>query len=185
MIPLRCRGATLQPTIGRSNRRAASTPPTMRGWPVVTPMCQAGNLRSLMVLTAGACTILTRSRNSIPRYQAQPGAPQHADERRPNDRLHDSHDTGDYELNDAPLEPHEDAMYDDAPRQRRHGGLATALALIGCLAHARDRRRLRLSELLQSPHSRSAAAGHYRRQFHPHQDRADLSWQFAIQQDQS
>ena len=32
---------------------------------------------------------------------------------------------------DVPLEPHEDEMYDDAPRTRRHG-LATALALIGC-----------------------------------------------------
>jgi hypothetical protein len=30
------------------------------------------------------------------------------------------------------LDPHEDAMYDDPPRARRRGGLATALALIGC-----------------------------------------------------
>jgi hypothetical protein len=37
-----------------------------------------------------------------------------------------------YRGDDAPLEPHEDDMYDDAPRARRHGGLATALALIGC-----------------------------------------------------
>jgi hypothetical protein len=61
-----------------------------------------------------------------PRYQARHGARQHAD-----DRMH-SHDIDDYELNDAPLEPHEEAMYDDAPRKRRYGGLATALALIGC-----------------------------------------------------
>jgi hypothetical protein len=33
---------------------------------------------------------------------------------------------------DRPLDPHEDAMYDDAPRARRHSGLVTALALIGC-----------------------------------------------------
>ena len=33
---------------------------------------------------------------------------------------------------DVPLEPHEHEMYDDAPRARRGGGLATALALIGC-----------------------------------------------------
>jgi hypothetical protein len=33
---------------------------------------------------------------------------------------------------DGPLEPHEDEMYDDAPHARRHGGLITALALIGC-----------------------------------------------------
>ncbi len=36
-----------------------------------------------------------------------------------------------FEPSDVPLEPHEDEMYDDAPRKRRHG-LATALALIGC-----------------------------------------------------
>jgi len=33
---------------------------------------------------------------------------------------------------DVPLEPHEHEMYDDAPRARRGGGFATALALIGC-----------------------------------------------------
>jgi hypothetical protein len=32
----------------------------------------------------------------------------------------------------APLEPQEDETYDDAPRARQRGGLATALALIGC-----------------------------------------------------
>jgi hypothetical protein len=36
-----------------------------------------------------------------------------------------------FDPSDVPLEPHEDEMYDDAPRKRRHG-LATALALIGC-----------------------------------------------------
>jgi hypothetical protein len=33
---------------------------------------------------------------------------------------------------EGPLEPQDDELYDDAPRARRHGGLATALALIGC-----------------------------------------------------
>ncbi len=42
-----------------------------------------------------------------------------------------SHDADPYEPVDSPLEPHEDEMYDDAPRKRHHG-LATALALIGC-----------------------------------------------------
>jgi SPOR domain len=37
-----------------------------------------------------------------------------------------------YQDDDIPLDPHEDAMYDDAPRARRGGGLVTALALIGC-----------------------------------------------------
>jgi hypothetical protein len=56
---------------------------------------------------------------------------------------HDEHDDAhhggaqhdedhEHQDDDAPLEPHEDDMYDDAPRARRHGGLATALALIGC-----------------------------------------------------
>jgi hypothetical protein len=42
------------------------------------------------------------------------------------------HDAEHYYQDDAPLEPHEEEMYDDAPRARRHGGLVTALALIGC-----------------------------------------------------
>src|SRR5215467_1304918 len=33
---------------------------------------------------------------------------------------------------DVSLQPHEHEMYDDAPRARRGGGFATALALIGC-----------------------------------------------------
>src|SRR5262249_25177425 len=37
-----------------------------------------------------------------------------------------------YYEDDVPLDPHDDTMYDDAPRARRGGGLATALALIGC-----------------------------------------------------
>jgi hypothetical protein len=65
--------------------------------------------------------------------------PQFEDEARvpsyPSARSHDQ--GGDPEAehyfdDEAPPDPHEDQMYDDAPRARRHGGLATALALIGC-----------------------------------------------------
>ena len=49
-----------------------------------------------------------------------------------DDRLHGGDDAGPYYQDDAPLEPHEDEMYDDAPHARRHSGLVTALALIGC-----------------------------------------------------
>jgi hypothetical protein len=38
----------------------------------------------------------------------------------------------DYYQDDAPLTPHDDQAYDDAPRARSHSGLVTALALIGC-----------------------------------------------------
>ncbi len=52
-----------------------------------------------------------------------------------DDRTHDQHggrQADHYYQDDVPLAPDEDEMYDDAPRKRRHGGLATALALIGC-----------------------------------------------------
>jgi hypothetical protein len=52
---------------------------------------------------------------------------QHYDE-----RLQGGDDAGPYYQDDAPLEPHEDEIYDDAPHARRHSGLVTALALIGC-----------------------------------------------------
>jgi SPOR domain len=45
---------------------------------------------------------------------------------------HDGDEADHYYQDDAPLAPHEDDMYDDAPRARRRGGLTTALALIGC-----------------------------------------------------
>jgi hypothetical protein len=41
-------------------------------------------------------------------------------------------DDDDYQDDDAPLSPHDDQSYDDAPRARGHSGLVTALALIGC-----------------------------------------------------
>jgi hypothetical protein len=49
-----------------------------------------------------------------------------------DDRLHAGDDAGPYYQDDTSLEPHEDEMYDDAPHARRHSGLVTALALIGC-----------------------------------------------------
>ncbi|HKA78603.1 MAG TPA: SPOR domain-containing protein [Xanthobacteraceae bacterium] len=45
---------------------------------------------------------------------------------------HDGDEAEYYYEDDAPLAPHEDEMYDDAPRARRRGGLVTALALVGC-----------------------------------------------------
>jgi SPOR domain len=44
-----------------------------------------------------------------------------------------AHDANYYYDAGAPIDPHEDQMYDDAPgSRRRRGGLVTALALIGC-----------------------------------------------------
>jgi hypothetical protein len=57
---------------------------------------------------------------------------QHYDDDRTDDGQHDAQAAEHYYEDDAPLDPHDDAMYDDAPRARRGGGLATALALIGC-----------------------------------------------------
>src|SRR5262249_1538805 len=56
----------------------------------------------------------------------------YADERGYDDAHHDGNADEGYFHDDVPLEPHEDEMYDDAPRRRHHSGLATALALIGC-----------------------------------------------------
>jgi len=42
------------------------------------------------------------------------------------------HEADHYYQDEVALAPHEDEMYDDAPRARRHGGIVTALALIGC-----------------------------------------------------
>lgn len=55
----------------------------------------------------------------------------------PDERMHAGdqqrgHEADDHYQDDVPLAPDEDAMYDDAPRTRRYGSLATALALIGC-----------------------------------------------------
>ena len=59
----------------------------------------------------------------------------YCDDNRTDDGQHDAQETeGEYyyQDDDVPLDPHEDAMYDDAPRARRGGGLVTAVALIGC-----------------------------------------------------
>jgi hypothetical protein len=55
---------------------------------------------------------------------------QHYEDARTDDGQYDEAEY--YCEDDVPLEPHEDEMYDDAPRARRGGGLVTALALIGC-----------------------------------------------------
>ena len=62
---------------------------------------------------------------------------EHYPDNRVHDRWHDDDpghagEADHYQLDDVPLEPHEDEMYDDAPRRRHHGGLVTALVLIGC-----------------------------------------------------
>src|SRR5262249_8246310 len=58
---------------------------------------------------------------------------QYYDDNRTDDGQHDAQEAAYYyQDDDVPLDPHEDAMYDDAPRARRGGGLVTALALIGC-----------------------------------------------------
>jgi SPOR domain len=60
---------------------------------------------------------------------------QYYDDSRTDDGQHDAQEAEAeyyYQDDDIPLDPHEDAMYDDAPRARRGGGLVTALALIGC-----------------------------------------------------
>jgi hypothetical protein len=71
--------------------------------------------------------------DDLPAVARGPG-PIYADDRH-DGAHHDDAEQDDAELDyqdDGPLEPHDDEQYDDAPRARRHGGLATALALIGC-----------------------------------------------------
>ena len=68
--------------------------------------------------------------------EADPRVPGHADDRlgygaQQAGQAH-GYDADQFYQDDRPLDPHEDATYDDAPRARRHGGIVTALALIGC-----------------------------------------------------
>jgi hypothetical protein len=57
----------------------------------------------------------------------------HPDERGQGTKAHGGQDEDEYRYqDDAPLDPHDDEAYDDAPGTRRRGGLATALALVGC-----------------------------------------------------
>jgi len=83
-------------------------------------------------------------RQSDPRHaDAQYGELQYADARYDDEGHPDEHAQGanarseqqddDYRYqDDAPLDPRDDEAYDDAPGTRRRGGLATALALVGC-----------------------------------------------------
>ena len=89
--------------------------------------------------------------------------------------------TDHYYQNDVPLAPDEDEMYDDAPRKRRHGGLATALALIGCAMLGTAGAYAYRSYLWQSQ-LHAAAAGDHRRQHDPDQDRPRCGRRPAVQQ---
>jgi hypothetical protein len=54
------------------------------------------------------------------------------DDNRTHEGQHDNTVAKYYYDDDVPLDPYDDAMYDDAPRARRGGSLATVLAVIGC-----------------------------------------------------
>jgi hypothetical protein len=76
-----------------------------------------------------------RSESHFPQEDARPGAEQY--EQQPDRRMRAGgqqhrQEADYYYEDDTPLSPEEDAMYDDAPQTRRYGGLATALALVGC-----------------------------------------------------
>jgi len=69
--------------------------------------------------------------HDAPRYAADEQLGTFADDRMPAAEQHAQEDEHYYQ-DEAPLEAHEEQIYDDAPRVRRRGGLATALALVGC-----------------------------------------------------
>src|SRR5262249_37256152 len=56
---------------------------------------------------------------------------QHYDDDRTDDGQHDAQAAECYYEDDVPLDPRDDATYDDAPRARRGGGLPPALPLMG------------------------------------------------------
>jgi hypothetical protein len=57
---------------------------------------------------------------------------QHYDDDRTDDGQYQAQEAAYAYQDDVPFEPQEHEIYDDAPRGRRSGGFATALALIGC-----------------------------------------------------
>jgi hypothetical protein len=71
---------------------------------------------------------------SAPRYEADQKFATYADDGipPPEQRAHEQEGDEAYYQDEAPLEPNDDQVYDDAPRARRRGGLATVLALVGC-----------------------------------------------------
>ncbi len=73
---------------------------------------------------------------SAPRYEADQQFAAYTDDRipAPEQQAHGHEEVADeaYYQDEAPLDPNDDQVYDDAPRARRRGGLATALALVGC-----------------------------------------------------
>src|SRR5262249_43659161 len=142
----------------RSNSRArrkdahdapATAPENWQGAPVREPQFAAGDTprRSAQESSYGSSYATSRD-------YAQPPASEPADWRaesrvydepehgadQQSQHYDDQTDGGQYDAqeaesayqDDVPLQPHEHEMYDDAPRARRGGGFATALALIGC-----------------------------------------------------
>jgi hypothetical protein len=76
-----------------------------------------------------------RQQPVAPRYESEGQLETHADDRMHAQDEHahaHSNEEEPYYENEAPLDPSEDEMYDDAPHPIRRGGIATALALIGC-----------------------------------------------------
>ena len=61
-------------------------------------------------------------------YDAQQGAYYGEEPAQPSEAGYDP----EYYADEAPLDPQDEAMYDDAPRARRGGSLATVVALVGC-----------------------------------------------------
>ena len=61
-------------------------------------------------------------------YDAQQDADYGEEQPQPSEAGYDP----EYYADEAPLDPQDEAMYDDAPRTRRGGNLATVLALVGC-----------------------------------------------------
>ena len=61
-------------------------------------------------------------------YDAQQGAYYGEEPPQPSEAGYDP----EYYADETPLDPQDEAMYDDAPRARRGGNLATVVALVGC-----------------------------------------------------
>src|SRR5262245_33112125 len=61
-------------------------------------------------------------------YEAQQGAYYGEEQPQQSEAAYDP----EYYADEAPLDPQDEAMYDDAPRARRGGNLATVFALVGC-----------------------------------------------------
>jgi hypothetical protein len=67
---------------------------------------------------------------ATPHHETPLHATSYADDRGHDEQ--DAHEADHYDDGDAPFDPHADQTYDDPPRALRRGGLAMALAIIGC-----------------------------------------------------